>query len=176
MHRMRSLPRACAARVLMSGPMDALVGGTEWRVDHSTAGEAAVRVCDQLRNICFYFLHRKVSQIKLVAPSLPHTHTHPRTHTHTHRPRFSSAPRTGAHVRQSYTLRSYRTARVHTSEGHVPSVKHTFAVPRTRHARYTGTGLTSATSAPGLGSPLPHRHRDWAARCTDTTSRTRCTT
>jgi hypothetical protein len=25
-----------------------------------------------------------------------------------------------------------------------------------------GTGLTPATSAPGLGSPLPRRHRDWA--------------
>ncbi len=25
-----------------------------------------------------------------------------------------------------------------------------------------GTGLTPATSAPGLGSPLPHLHRDWA--------------
>jgi hypothetical protein len=29
----------------------------------------------------------------------------------------------------------------------------------------TGTGLTPATSAPGLGSPLPHLHRDWARRC-----------
>jgi hypothetical protein len=26
----------------------------------------------------------------------------------------------------------------------------------------TGTGLTAATSAPGLGSPLPHLRRDWA--------------
>ena len=26
----------------------------------------------------------------------------------------------------------------------------------------TGTGLTPATSAPGLGSPLPHLHRDWS--------------
>jgi hypothetical protein len=26
----------------------------------------------------------------------------------------------------------------------------------------TGTGLTLATSAPGLGSPRPHLHRDWA--------------
>jgi hypothetical protein len=25
----------------------------------------------------------------------------------------------------------------------------------------TGTGLTPATSAPGLGSPLPHPRRDW---------------
>ena len=25
-----------------------------------------------------------------------------------------------------------------------------------------GTGLTPATSAPGLGSPLPHLRRDWA--------------
>ena len=29
----------------------------------------------------------------------------------------------------------------------------------------TGTGLTAATSAPGLGSPLPHLHRDWARPC-----------
>ena len=29
----------------------------------------------------------------------------------------------------------------------------------------TETGLTPATSAPGLGSPLPHLHRDWARRC-----------
>ncbi len=29
----------------------------------------------------------------------------------------------------------------------------------------TGTGLTAATSAPGLGSPLPHLHRDWADPC-----------
>ena len=29
----------------------------------------------------------------------------------------------------------------------------------------TGTGLTPATSAPGLGSPLPHLHRDWARPC-----------
>ncbi len=29
----------------------------------------------------------------------------------------------------------------------------------------TGTGLTAATSAPGLGSSLPHLHRDWAHRC-----------
>jgi hypothetical protein len=26
----------------------------------------------------------------------------------------------------------------------------------------TGTGPTPATSAGGLGSPLPHMHRDWA--------------
>jgi hypothetical protein len=29
----------------------------------------------------------------------------------------------------------------------------------------TGTGLTPATSAPGLRSPLPHLHRDWAHPC-----------
>ena len=29
----------------------------------------------------------------------------------------------------------------------------------------TGTGLTPATSAPGLGSPLPHLHWDWAHPC-----------
>ena len=29
----------------------------------------------------------------------------------------------------------------------------------------TGTGLTPPTSAPGLGSPLPHLHRDWGHRC-----------
>ena len=29
----------------------------------------------------------------------------------------------------------------------------------------TGTGLTPATSAPGLGSPMPRLHRDWAQRC-----------
>ena len=29
----------------------------------------------------------------------------------------------------------------------------------------TGTGLTPATSAPGLGSPLPHLRRDWAHPC-----------
>jgi hypothetical protein len=28
-----------------------------------------------------------------------------------------------------------------------------------------GTGRTPATSAPGLGSPLPHLHRDWAHPC-----------
>jgi hypothetical protein len=28
----------------------------------------------------------------------------------------------------------------------------------------TGTGLTPETSAPGLGSPLPHLHWDWALR------------
>ena len=27
-----------------------------------------------------------------------------------------------------------------------------------------GTGLTAATSAPGLGSPLPHLHQDWGSR------------
>ena len=35
----------------------------------------------------------------------------------------------------------------------------------------TGTGLTAPTSAPGLGSPLPHLQRDWAHRshiCTGT--------
>ncbi len=32
------------------------------------------------------------------------------------------------------------------------------------HTR-TGTGLTPATSVPGLGSPLPHLHRDWAHPC-----------
>jgi hypothetical protein len=35
----------------------------------------------------------------------------------------------------------------------------------------TGTGLAAATSAPGLGSPPPHLHRDWAHRrhiCTGT--------
>jgi hypothetical protein len=26
-------------------------------------------------------------------------------------------------------------------------------------------GLTPATSAPGLSSPLPHLHRDWARPC-----------
>ena len=29
----------------------------------------------------------------------------------------------------------------------------------------TGTALAAATSAPGLGSPLPHLRRDWARRC-----------
>ena len=29
----------------------------------------------------------------------------------------------------------------------------------------SGTGPTPATSAPGLGPPLPHLHRDWAALC-----------
>jgi hypothetical protein len=33
-----------------------------------------------------------------------------------------------------------------------------------------GTGPTAATSAPGLGSPLPHLHRDWADRCRIMTS------
>ena len=28
-----------------------------------------------------------------------------------------------------------------------------------------GTGLTPPTSAPGLGSPLPHLRRDWAHPC-----------
>ena len=32
----------------------------------------------------------------------------------------------------------------------------------------TGTGLTPATSAPGLGPPLlPHLHRDWASGAAD---------
>ena len=31
--------------------------------------------------------------------------------------------------------------------------------------RSTGTGLAPATSAPGLGSPLPHLHRNWARPC-----------
>ena len=30
---------------------------------------------------------------------------------------------------------------------------------------YTGTGLTAATSAPGLGSPLPPLRQDWAHPC-----------
>jgi hypothetical protein len=30
---------------------------------------------------------------------------------------------------------------------------------------HSGTGLTPATSAPGLRSPLPHRHRHWARPC-----------
>jgi hypothetical protein len=36
-----------------------------------------------------------------------------------------------------------------------------------RDFRHTcaGTGLTPATSAPGLGSPLPHLRRDWVHRC-----------
>jgi hypothetical protein len=29
----------------------------------------------------------------------------------------------------------------------------------------SGTGLAAATSAPGLGSPLPHLHQDWAHPC-----------
>jgi hypothetical protein len=33
-----------------------------------------------------------------------------------------------------------------------------------RHIR-TGTGLAASTSVPGLGSPLPHLHRDWARPC-----------
>jgi hypothetical protein len=32
-------------------------------------------------------------------------------------------------------------------------------------ATCTETGLTPATSAPGLASPLPHLHQDWAHRC-----------
>jgi hypothetical protein len=30
----------------------------------------------------------------------------------------------------------------------------------------TGTGLAPPTSVPGLGSPLPHLHRDWVHACT----------
>ena len=30
---------------------------------------------------------------------------------------------------------------------------------------FTGTGLTPPTSAPGLGSPRPRLHRDWARPC-----------
>ena len=40
----------------------------------------------------------------------------------------------------------------------------------------TGTGLAPATSAPGMGSPLPHLHRDWARPfhiCAGTRLRTR---
>jgi hypothetical protein len=33
-----------------------------------------------------------------------------------------------------------------------------------------GTGPTAATSAPGLGRPLPHLHQDWADRCRIMTS------
>ena len=39
-----------------------------------------------------------------------------------------------------------------------------FFAPRPCHI-CTGTGLTPATSAPGLGSPPPHLHRDWANPC-----------
>ena len=35
------------------------------------------------------------------------------------------------------------------------------AWPHASHIR-TGTGLATATSAPGLGTPPPHLHRDWA--------------
>jgi hypothetical protein len=38
---------------------------------------------------------------------------------------------------------------------------HTCARTRPSHIR-TGTGLAPPTSAPGLGSPLPHLHQDWA--------------
>ena len=30
---------------------------------------------------------------------------------------------------------------------------------------FTETGPAAATSAPGLGSPVPHLHRDWARPC-----------
>ncbi len=35
-------------------------------------------------------------------------------------------------------------------------------LPSTPSYTCIGTGLTPATPAPGLGSPLPHLHRDWA--------------
>jgi hypothetical protein len=41
---------------------------------------------------------------------------------------------------------------------------HMWTVRDRRHI-CAGTGLTPATSAPGLGSPLPHLHRDWAHPC-----------
>jgi hypothetical protein len=58
----------------------------------------------------------------------------------------------------------------HATHTHTRAV-HEHALSRTQartHARShicAGTGLTPATSALGLGSPLPHLHREWAVTC-----------
>ena len=54
-----------------------------------------------------------------------------------------------------------RSARKHWEKTLVGSE---YAPVQPRHI-CTGTWPTPATSAPGLGSPLPHLHRDWALPC-----------
>ncbi len=45
----------------------------------------------------------------------------------------------------------------------VPHLRRDFALTRCHTS--AGTGFTPATSPRGLGSPLPHLHRDWAHPC-----------
>ena len=45
--------------------------------------------------------------------------------------------------------------------GRASRMTRSFELSATRRL-HTRTGRTAATSAPGLGAPLPHLHRDWA--------------
>ena len=100
--------------------------------------------------------------------SPPHLcrHTHERTHTHarthTHDAHAAPTTRTLAHSRtHTATMQSritFAPCRHHAigTSGRVPHQRSRVAFTSCE------SGLTPATSVPGLGSPLPHLHRDWA--------------
>ncbi len=76
-----------------------------------------------------------------------HTRTHTHTHTITHTQTRSAALRIPTTQRQDWNLVRLKTVFMKwwvTQVAHPPP------------------GSSHSTSAPGLGSPLPHLHRDWA--------------
>jgi hypothetical protein len=110
---------------------------------------------------------------------LPYTHTHTDTRTHTHtRARARPSARTDEYRRLLRATSTRRAPRPHGAPGpSAPSARPTAPPTSWNWARRTAsaaerglhtcatTGLTPATSAPGLGSPLPHLRRDWAHPC-----------
>jgi hypothetical protein len=77
-------------------------------------------------------------------------HTHARTHTQVLK-RFQLPEKLWSRLRKSRTTRSA-----------CPHLRRDWAYPC--HIR-TRSGLTPATSVPGVGVPPPHLHRDWAQPC-----------
>jgi hypothetical protein len=63
------------------------------------------------------------------------------------------------HLRRDWAR---RCGQLHQSEA---GLAHPKTSPHVGSPPCDGTGLTPATSAPGMGSPLPHLRRDWAHPC-----------
>ncbi len=117
---------------------------------------------------------RTNTQAQTHAHMFAHTCTHTRTHTqpHTQTHTYEHTRTHGCTHTQKWTDRRFIAGTSRTSD----TLRNRCAErPRRCHIG-TGTGLTPATSAPGLGSPLPtsaprqglslpHRHRDWAHPC-----------
>jgi hypothetical protein len=114
-----------------------------WPLGSAHLAYALQRLCSQLWwSESVFFAIAYTSAARRGLPRHTHTHTRTRARTHAHAP----LPAFPTHVR----LRSKPRASI---------------APHKKPWHHHGTAAP-ATSAPGLGSPLPYLHRDWAHAAT----------